>query len=121
LRYIRSTFDDASVLDDVPMEAAGNSGAWRAWKAHRAHEAQVAQAKSIAELGGSKEKLNSPSKRHLAVPKPVRQPGEWNWEGVWEIRARKGIDLSVSEASLYGNSTSNDELVGVIGMISVES
>ncbi|ELR04152.1 hypothetical protein VC83_02076 [Pseudogymnoascus destructans] len=110
LRYIRSTFDDASMLDEVPIEAAGNSGAWRAWKAHRAHEAQVAQVKRLLGISGN---TSSPSKRNL-VPKPVRQPGEWNWEGVWEVRAKKGIDLSVSEASLYGNSTSNDELINFL-------
>ncbi|OBT91208.1 hypothetical protein VE02_00264 [Pseudogymnoascus sp. 03VT05] len=110
LRYIRSTFDDDSVLDEVPIEAAGNSGAWRAWKAHRAHEAQVAQVKRLSGISGN---TNSPSKRNL-VPKPVRKPGEWNWEGVWEVRAKKGIDLSVSEASLYGNSTSNDELINFL-------
>ncbi|KZL86593.1 ubiquitin-conjugating enzyme [Colletotrichum incanum] len=32
LRYIRSTFDDESVLDSVPLEAAGNPGAWHAWR-----------------------------------------------------------------------------------------
>ncbi|KFY01122.1 hypothetical protein V490_01073 [Pseudogymnoascus sp. VKM F-3557] len=110
LRYIRSTFDDSSVLDDVPIEAAGNSGAWRAWKAHREHEAQVAKVKRLSGLGGN---TSSPSKRNL-VPKATRQPGEWNWEGVWEVRAKKGIDLSVSEASLYGNSTSNDELINFL-------
>jgi hypothetical protein len=115
LRYIRSTFDDATVLDDVPIEAAGNSGAWRAWKAHREHEAQVAKVKRLSGLGGN---TSSPSKRNL-VPKAARKPGEWNWEGVWEVRAKKGIDLSVSEASLYGNSTSNDELVGVPNIMEI--
>ncbi|KFY40578.1 hypothetical protein V494_03442 [Pseudogymnoascus sp. VKM F-4513 (FW-928)] len=110
LRYVRSTFDDASVLDDVPIEAAGNSGAWKAWKAHRTHEAQVAQVKRLSGLGVN---TSSPSKRNL-VPKTARKPGEWNWEGVWEVRAKKGIDLSVSEASLYGNTTSNDELINFL-------
>lgn len=32
LRYIRSTFDDEKVLDSVPLEAAGNPGAWHAWR-----------------------------------------------------------------------------------------
>jgi hypothetical protein len=46
-----------------------------------------------------------------SLPSTTRRPGEWNWEGVWEVRAKKGIDGSIAEPVLYGNLASNDELV----------
>jgi hypothetical protein len=119
LRYIRSTFDDASVLDEVPLEAAGNSGAWRAWKSHRAQQIQASPTKSDSEHGGQNENRDNSAKKS-PLPKAPRQPGEWNWEGVWEVRARKGIDLSVSDASLFGNATSNDELVSGLCRVGIE-
>ncbi|OBR12427.1 LOW QUALITY PROTEIN: Ubiquitin-conjugating enzyme [Colletotrichum higginsianum IMI 349063] len=41
LRYIRSTFDDESVLDSVPLEAAGNPGAWHAWRTRQRQAGKV--------------------------------------------------------------------------------
>ena len=35
LYYMRCAFEDATALDSVPFEAAGNPGAWYAWQAHR--------------------------------------------------------------------------------------
>ena len=35
LAYMKSSFEDESVLDALPLSAAGNSGAWHAWQAHR--------------------------------------------------------------------------------------
>ena len=86
LRYIRSTFDDEKVLDSVPLEAAGNPGAWHAWGTHR-HQA----------TSGA-----------TSVP---RKPGEWNWEGVWEERVKKGIAASLSEPMLFGNASGADDTV----------
>lgn len=110
LRYVRSTFDDASVLDVVPLEAAGNSGAWHAWRAHRASENKSSAPKNEGSIKSPVRKSDAPL---LKTPfaRAARQPGEWNWDGVWQVRARRGIDLSVSEAALYGNSMNNDELV----------
>lgn len=78
LSYIRSTFDDENMLDSVPLEAAGNPGAWHAWRTHRGY---------------------------ITLPEgdpSARKPGEWNWEGVWEERVKKGIAASFSEPVLYG-------------------
>ena len=110
LRYVRSTFDDATVLDGVPLETAGNSGAWHAWRAHRASENRSLAPKSESNIKNPVQKSDVPL---LKTPfaRAARQPGEWNWDGVWQVRAKKGIDLSVSEAALYGNSTTSDELV----------
>lgn len=119
LRYIRSTFDDTSVLDEVPLEAAGNSGAWRAWKSYRTQQIEASLSMSVSKRSGDGENRDNLAKKS-PLSKAPRQPGEWNWEGVWEVRAKKGIDLSVSEASLFGNATSNDELVSVPSIIAVE-
>lgn len=83
LRYILSTFNDAVVLDSVPLEAAGNPGAWHAWRTHR----------------------------HPGGGPDARRPGEWNWEGVWEERVRKGIAASLSEPVLYGGAAGADDVV----------
>lgn len=87
LSYIRSTFDDATVLDSVPLDAAGNPGAWHAWRTHRGHN-------NLPE--------GDPS---------ARTPGEWNWEGVWEERVKKGITVSLSEPVLYGGAGGGDDTV----------
>lgn len=84
LGYIRSTFDDQSVLDSVPLEAAGNPGAWHAWAAYRGHNAAPE---------------GEPA---------VRKPGEWNWEGVWEERVQRNIQASLSEPVLYGDVGGDD-------------
>lgn len=88
LSYIRSSFDDETVLDSVPLEAAGNPGAWHAWRSHRGHH-------TLPEGDSS-----------------ARQPGEWSWEGVWEERVRKGIAASLSEPVLYGGVGGGDDTVG---------
>lgn len=87
LSYIRSTFDDENVLDSVPLEAAGNPGAWHAWRTHRGYH-------TLPE--------GDPS---------ARKPGEWNWEGVWEERVKKGITASLSEQVLFGGQGGADDTV----------
>ncbi|KAL1861326.1 hypothetical protein Daus18300_009002 [Diaporthe australafricana] len=86
LSYIRSTFDDAAVLDSVPLEAAGNPGAWHAWGAYRGHTAAPE---------------GEPA---------VRKPGEWNWEGVWEERVQRNIQASLSEPVLFGDVGGDDTI-----------
>jgi hypothetical protein len=88
LQYIRTVFDDEEVLDSVPLEAAGNPGAWHAWRTHRQQKGKLAGAGNA-----------------------TRQPGEWNWEGVWEERVKKGIAASLSEPVLFGNAGGADDIV----------
>lgn len=106
LRYIRSSFDDDQVMDDIPLEAAGNPGAWHAWKTHRAKLAMNASAEAVeAGTDTTKGSLISPK---TTPPIAARKPGEWNWEGVWEERVKKGVDASVSQAVLFGTSAGDD-------------
>lgn len=92
LEYIRSTFDDEEVLDSLPVEAAGNPGAWHAWKAHR--------------RGG-----HVPGDLKRGSPQ-ARLPGDWHWDGIWARRVQTEIEASHSDPMLYGNaSRSGDDMV----------
>jgi hypothetical protein len=86
LDYIRSTFDDETVLDSLPLEAAGNPGAWHAWRAHR--------------QGGSTSALRSGLKKESPQ---ARLPGDWHWDGIWAKRVRTEIEASHSDQILFGN------------------
>ncbi|PYH96705.1 putative ubiquitin-conjugating enzyme [Aspergillus ellipticus CBS 707.79] len=86
LDYIRSTFDDETVLDSLPLEAAGNPSAWHAWKAHRK------ESRSSTSLSDSKK--GSPQ---------ARLPGDWHWDGIWARRVQNEIEASSSDGTLFGN------------------
>ncbi|KAH6659480.1 ubiquitin-conjugating enzyme/RWD-like protein [Truncatella angustata] len=105
LRYIRSTFDDEDVLDSLPLEAAGNPGAWHAWRAHRQDNGKVFTGAS----DGDGDMAPLPSA-------PIRNPGEWNWEGVWEERVKKGIAASLSEPVLYGSTGGSEDVIRFLSM-----
>ncbi|KAJ5711954.1 hypothetical protein N7488_006110 [Penicillium malachiteum] len=81
LDYIRSTFDDESVLDSLPVEVAGNPGAWHAWQAHRRPSGDL--------------RRGSPQ---------ARRPGDWHWDGIWARRAQDEIEASRSDPILFGNA-----------------
>ncbi len=104
LRYLRSVFDDEDVLDSVPLEAAGNPGAWHAWRSHR--KLATGQGGNAA-AGGEGEG----SQAETGPAATTRRPGEWNWEGVWEERVKKGIAASLSDGVLFGGAGAADEVV----------
>ncbi|KAJ5774982.1 Ubiquitin-conjugating enzyme [Penicillium paradoxum] len=93
LNYIRSTFDDEMVLDSVPVEVAGNPGAWHAWQAHRR-----------GGIGRGQLKRGSPQ---------ARLPGDWHWDGIWARRVKDEIENSRSEPMLYGSAArgGTDEMI----------
>lgn len=99
LDYIRSTFDDESVLDSLPVEVAGNPGAWHAWKAHR---------------------RGADSSRNWKKGSPqARQPGDWHWDGIWARRVHDEIEASHSDPMLFGGATrgSGDEMVSFVHFV----
>lgn len=106
LYYVRSAFDSEAILDKIPQGAAANPNAWHAWQAHRAKK--QASAKQEARSGRSDDAA-SPMVRQQ--PGGARRPGQWNWEGVWEERVRKGIQASLSQHALYNATAQRDELV----------
>ena len=85
LQYIKKCFDDESALDTLPLEAAGNLGAWKAWQAYRRTTASATD--------------------NVTSTTSETQQDEWSWDGVWEQRVRKGIDNSVAESTLYGGAS----------------
>ncbi|TDZ26468.1 Protein crossbronx-like protein [Colletotrichum orbiculare MAFF 240422] len=125
LRYIRSTFDDESVLDSVPLEAAGNPGAWHAWKTR---QRQAGKASAVDEGAAEPKERGGEGGEDEAkevAPEPIapgpagtapKHPGEWNWEGVWEDRVEKNITASLSEAVLYGAVGGGDDLINFLAM-----
>jgi hypothetical protein len=127
LRYIRSTFDEEDVLDKVPLEAAGNPGAWHAWRTHRIKLGKIApfsDGKGRKALdsgtGGDDGGTSTPEGyQRLAggtsAPMTSRRPGEWNWDGVWEVRVKKGVEASLSESALYGKDA-GDDLIRFLNM-----
>ncbi|KAG9691537.1 hypothetical protein KCU95_g7952, partial [Aureobasidium melanogenum] len=111
LFYMRSAFDTAEVLDKVPLEAAGNPGAWHAWQTHRARVIGTAPRSATPEDGKTPA---SPTSRQQ--PGGARRPGQWNWEGVWEERVKKGVQASVSQQTLFGTACSNDDLINFLNI-----
>ncbi|KAI3331507.1 ubiquitin-conjugating enzyme [Xylariaceae sp. AK1471] len=109
LRYIRSAFDDEAVLDSIPLEAAGNPGAWHAWRTHR-----VENGKEFENLSTSADASDAVAS--VANPGSVRRPGEWNWEGVWEERVKKGISTSLSEPVMFGGVGAADDVIRFLNM-----
>ncbi|KAG7126275.1 Protein crossbronx like protein [Verticillium longisporum] len=146
LQYIRSTFDDETVLDSVPLEAAGNPGAWHAWRTRQRQRGKLSDSAappanaSVSKVdgdnteaepeaeGGEKgdEKEEPPAKEGVEVAAATvppsaptmssRDPGQWNWAGVWEDRVKKGIAASLSEPVLYGGAAAGDDLIHFLPM-----
>lgn len=109
---MKSAFDDETAMDALPLEAAGNPGAWNAWRAHRK---TIFKAQSLSKLDAT---IKAPSQAGVTdIPdKPAlnkaKLPSEWNWDGVWRERVQKGIDASISNSVLYGGATSGlDDIV----------
>ncbi|KAL3955665.1 hypothetical protein ACCO45_011228 [Purpureocillium lilacinum] len=116
LKYIRGAFDDETVLDSVPLEAAGNPGAWHAWRTHRRRLGKLPQEAASATEGERGVALDAGAPPSEGAHSAARRPGEWNWEGVWEDRVKKGIAASLSEPVLYGGSGAPDELIHFLPM-----
>ncbi|KAL2824087.1 hypothetical protein BDW59DRAFT_87997 [Aspergillus cavernicola] len=96
LDYIRTSFDDETILDSVPFEAAGNPSAWHAWKAHR-KDTDTAVATSSSNRDNPQARL----------------PGDWNWDGIWSRRVQYEVEASQSDSTLFGSSTRGtaDEMI----------
>jgi len=92
VRYMRSCFEDESIMDSIPLEHCLNPSAWYAWKSHRAGSANA----------------TDPS---LGTQDGPRDPSEWNWDGVFASRAERVVQGSLSKATLYGNGDDWDETI----------
>lgn len=133
LRYVRSTFDDSDVLDSVPLEAAGNPGAWQAWRTHQQQQKYQQGRRSAAKItadgvwhpGLPSDEVEGKKETGAAVASgekegganaaaTTRRPGEWNWEHVWEERVKKGISASLSDPVLFGSASAADDVVSFL-------
>ena len=97
LVYIKSTFEDVAILDNLNLEAVANPGALHAWRSYRG-------------LPKVSSRAPTPEQGAAAVMLEQKQPGEWNWEGVWEKRVRAAIHASISDHTLYGTSRSEGNI-----------
>lgn len=104
LDYIRSTFNDESVLDALPLEAAANPGAYHAWRTFRG---PILQARQSVSASPSLEPTEGKPAESSTLGRN-RRPGDWNWEGVWEDRVKKAIKASLSESVLFGAAARED-------------
>ena len=104
---MKCAFDDEVMLDALPMEAAGNPGAWNAWQAYR----KSIQRDSQPDVDNPGHAASSKRSGKLKSMSYAKQADEWSWDGVWEERVRKGIDASISDPVLYGNPSGGDDLV----------
>ena len=107
LDYLKSAFDDENTLDALPLEAAGNPGAWNAWQAYRKSNLQEPEM-------NQENPLQLQSRSHFVKVNVVshkKQLDGWSWDGVWEERVQKGINASISDSVLYGNVGGSDDLV----------
>jgi len=116
LSYICSTFDDEDVLDSVPLEAAGNPGAWHAWRTHQRSQGKLPRDTDTAWHPGLNEDGSEKDATSPTGGSATRKPGEWNWEHVWEERVKKGISASLSEPVLYGNAAAADDVIRFLSM-----
>lgn len=94
LDHMKHAFDDETALDELPLEAAGNSGAWKAWRAYR--------------------RSNETDSKLFDSVSSLHKQDEWSWDGVWEERVRKGIDSSIAESTLYGGTKEENDLVSFL-------
>lgn len=98
LDYIRKAFGSQEMLDSIPLSAAANSGAYHAYKTFREQDMPKPQSQS-----------------RTTSPEPstsrARKPGEWNWDGVWEERVKRGVQSTLSEPVLFGGTAGGDDVV----------
>jgi hypothetical protein len=118
LDYIRYAFNEEACLDSIPLDAAANPGAYHAWQSHRTRQMQSSraaspQSASLSQRSGGMENISSAlnTNRDSTAAGRGRRPGQWNWEGVWDERVKRGIQSSLAEQVLFGGANAPDELI----------
>ena len=98
LEYMRKAFSSEELLDSITLGAAANPGAYHAYRSFRGK--------------------TSPAQSRTTSPEPstsrARRPGEWNWEGVWEERVRRGVQSTLAESVLFGGAGTGDDMVSAL-------
>lgn len=111
LQYLTAVLEDEDLLDRLDLQASANVGAWHAWQAHRgiSREPNLPPDYHSHGLPSGQVSLGSVGKGVVTSQRP---PATWNWDGVWADRARKAVDVSISDSMLYSNGNS-DEVVSL--------
>ncbi|KAH7030891.1 ubiquitin-conjugating enzyme/RWD-like protein [Microdochium trichocladiopsis] len=116
LRYMRTAFDDEAVLDAVQLPNSGNPGAWHAWRTHRVDSGHVYADEEAAGTAAGGEKDLSAAPPAATPSESAMRHGDWNWQGVWEERVKKGINASLTESALYGGTGAGDDVIRFLNM-----
>ncbi|UKZ73967.1 hypothetical protein TrVFT333_001621 [Trichoderma virens FT-333] len=122
----------SEVLDTVPLAAAGNPGAWHAWRTHRRKQRKaldeniksnrLSRLSILSDLqpkGDASEQgdaIASDARSIASQSTMAREPGEWNWDGVWEDRVKKGVASTLTESVLYGASGISDDMIHFLAL-----
>ena len=99
LEYMRKAFSSEELLASIPLGAAANPGAYHAYRTF----------KGVASAAQSRTTSPEPSTSR------ARRPGEWNWDGVWEERVKRGVQSTLTEAMLFGGVGAGDDVVSQHG------
>jgi len=102
LYYMKRCVEDEILLDNLPLEAASNFGAWSAWVAHRRAAGQEpAAALQVDEPGSLRQNGETVSRRG-------HPSSNWNWEGVWSKRVGAIIEASTSDPVLFASNETDE-------------
>ncbi|KAI9893957.1 MAG: hypothetical protein M1814_005510 [Vezdaea aestivalis] len=112
LAYIRSCFDEESVLDSIPFECAANTSAWEARRYWRRHNGP----KPLSDDDLSDEEEDERKAQQEGLKSHAKTPGNWDWEGVWEARTKAGINGSLAEPVLFGNAIGGEDIIHFLNM-----
>lgn len=107
LTYMKRAFDDATILDALPLGSAANPGAWKAWRAYRRG---TLRSDGDPEISNDQSGLTHTLSGSRKTQATARHPDEWSWDGVWKERVKRGIDASISDQVLFG-AYGGDEIV----------
>jgi len=119
LDYVKSSFSSEALISSIPLDAAANPGAYHAWHTYRGKQSDYPHPRSQqSSEKGSRDGMSaiSTGSEDAASSATVasgrtRKPGQWNWEGVWEERVRKGVSASISESVLFGTAANGEDMV----------
>ena len=115
--YLKQVFEDEALLDHLLLDVAANTGAWYAWQAHRRKTSKPSPSPKVpgsspAAHGRSKSLhtgSSSPSTPVQRQQQPQKKSmADWNWDGVWLERVKRGITMSLSDAVLFGTGDADD-------------
>ncbi|MCJ1435355.1 hypothetical protein MMC27_004727 [Xylographa pallens] len=100
LYYIKSSFEDEKLLDDLPLGYAVCPGAWHAWATYRRRVEQDLSSVKPDDSPGGQLRTHQGIASVLTSAKPA---SHWNWDGVWVQRVKTGVETSISEPVLYAS------------------